>query len=201
MNLTVGQTPVADQGFRPTCAAMATTAAHEYARDGLELSVEHLWANTDARGGVMPSGAKLTVLRTALMIDGQCEEREWPYDGTVGTPAPLPLPNGIYKASAGCQLTSASVAVVRTELAAGRPAVLVINPNSAFGLGAEPIDAATTDPVDDFLHAVVVVAYDDATSLVKVRNSWGLTWGNRGYADVTYEFIALRGRAVMSVVI
>src|SRR5437762_9383078 len=79
VSLISGQTPVADQGARPTCLAMAATAAHEYGRGGLRLSVEHLWANTSARGGVLAGGARLSVLRTALVVDGQCEEGSWPY--------------------------------------------------------------------------------------------------------------------------
>jgi hypothetical protein len=95
----------------------------------------------------------------------------------------------------------ASLATVQSELAIGRPAVLVINPNLAFGLGASPIDASTTDPVDSFLHAVLVVAYDNGRAIITVRNSWGTTWGAAGYADLTYNFVSLRARAVLSVVI
>lgn len=201
VSLISGQTPVADQGTRPTCAAMAATAAHEYGRRGLRLSVEHLWANVDARGGVVPGGVRLRVLRTAFVLDGQCEERFWPYGGDAPTPAPQPLPTWVYKASSASQVSAVSLAALQSELAVGRPAVLVINPNGAFGLGASPIDATATDPVDTFLHALVAVGYDDGRSIVTVRNSWGTTWGAAGYADLTYNFVALRGRAVMSVVV
>jgi papain like protease len=201
VSLISGQTPVTDQGTRPICAALAATAAHEYGRGGLRLSVEHLWANTDARGGVVSGGAKLSVLRTALVLDGQCEEGFWPYGNLAPTPAPQPMPTTIHKASSASQVSAASLAVVQSELVVGRPAVLVINPNPAFGLGASPIDASTTDPADSFLHAVVAVGYDDGRAIVTVRNSWGATWGAAGYADLTYEFVALRGRAVLSVVI
>jgi C1A family cysteine protease len=90
---------------------------------------------------------------------------------------------------------------VQSELAAGRPAVLVINPNSAFGLGLSPIDASKAEPSDSFLHAVVAVGYDDGRAIITVRNSWGTTWGAGGYADLTHDFVVLRGRAILSVVI
>lgn len=35
-------------------------------------------------------------------------------------------------------------------------------------------------------HAVVVVGYDDYRGLFEIRNSWGDTWGNRGYCYITY---------------
>lgn len=201
VSLISGQTSVADQGTRPTCVAMAATAAHEYLRGGLRLSIEHLWANTASRGGVVPGGAKLTVLRTALVLDGQCEEGFWSYGSVAPTPAPQPMPTTLYKVSSASQVSVAALTAVQAELAAGRPAVLVINPNLVFGFGASPIDASKTDPADSFLHAVVAVGYDDSRAVVTVRNSWGTTWGSAGYADLTYDFVMLRGRAILSVVI
>ena len=164
-------------------------------------SVEHLWANTVARGGVVSGGAKLIVLRTALVLDGQCEEGFWSYGNVTPTPAPQPMPTTLYKASSASQVSAAAIAAMRSELAVGRPTVLVINPNPAFGLGASPIDASRADPADSFLHAVVAVGYDDGRAVVTVRNSWGTTWGAAGYADLTYDFVVLRGRAILSVVI
>jgi hypothetical protein len=180
---------------------MAATAGHEYCRAGLRLSVEHLWANTDSRGGLVPGGARLSVLRTAVVLDGQCEDSLWPYSGNAPTAQPSPIPTKAYKASSASQIVPMSIAVLRSELASGRPPVLVINPNSAFGLGVDPIDATASDPVDSFLHAVLAVGYDDGRSLVTVRNSWGTTWGAAGYANLTYDFVALRGRVLMSVVV
>ena len=106
---------------------MAATAAHEFGRVGLQLSVEHLWANIDARGGVVPGGARLSVVRTAVVLDGQCEERFWPYGGDAPTPAPSPRPPIAYKADPRIGLALPSLTAIRTELTAGRPPILVIN--------------------------------------------------------------------------
>ena len=38
-------------------------------------------------------------------------------------------------------------------------------------------------------HAIVLVGYDDKTQLFEFRNSWGKSWGNKGYAFITYETI------------
>jgi len=180
---------------------MAATAAHEYARGGLRLSVEHLWANMGARGGVVYGGAKLSVLRTSLVLDGQCEDGFWSYGTEAPTPPPQPMPPNRYKASSASQISAAALISVQSELAAGRPAVLVINPNPAFVLGASPVDVSKTDPADSFLHAVLAVGYDNGNAIVTVRNSWGTTWGAAGYADLTYDFVVVRARAILSVVI
>lgn len=38
-------------------------------------------------------------------------------------------------------------------------------------------------------HAVCLVGYNDKKGLVKFKNSWGLKWGERGYAYLPYEYI------------
>lgn len=36
-------------------------------------------------------------------------------------------------------------------------------------------------------HAIVIVGYDDTKKLFEFRNSWGESWGNKGYAYMTYD--------------
>jgi len=38
-------------------------------------------------------------------------------------------------------------------------------------------------------HAVLAVGYDDAKQCLIVRNSWGPTWGDKGYFYLPYEFV------------
>ena len=44
---------------------------------------------------------------------------------------------------------------------------------------------------DKFLggHAVLVCGYDGATQRWLVRNSWGTSWGNRGYFTLPYAYL------------
>ena len=39
-------------------------------------------------------------------------------------------------------------------------------------------------------HAVLAVGYDDVRRQFIVRNSWGRTWGLRGYFHLPYAFMA-----------
>lgn len=149
----------------------------------------------------MPGGARLSVLRTAIVFDGQCEDSFWPYSGDTPTAQPAPMPSIAYKADATSAIVGASVAALRSEIASGHPPVLIINPNVAFIVGGHLIDATSADVIDSNLHAVLGVAYDDGRAIVRVRNSWGVSWGSAGYADLTYDFVGLRGRAVMRVVV
>jgi C1A family cysteine protease len=38
-------------------------------------------------------------------------------------------------------------------------------------------------------HAVVIVGYDNILRRFKVRNSWGLNWGQQGYVWMPYSFV------------
>jgi C1A family cysteine protease len=38
-------------------------------------------------------------------------------------------------------------------------------------------------------HCVVAVGYDDATRTFIIRNSWGVSWGMKGYCTMPYEYL------------
>jgi len=38
-------------------------------------------------------------------------------------------------------------------------------------------------------HAVLAVGYDDKTERFMVRNSWGTSWGKRGYFTMPYSYM------------
>jgi len=38
-------------------------------------------------------------------------------------------------------------------------------------------------------HAVTIVGYDDKLRTILIRNSWGASWGSKGYASMPYDFI------------
>jgi len=38
-------------------------------------------------------------------------------------------------------------------------------------------------------HAICVVGYDDKTQLFKFKNSWGKSWGRKGYGFLPYEYL------------
>lgn len=38
-------------------------------------------------------------------------------------------------------------------------------------------------------HVLLIVGYDDTTRMFRVKNSWGASWGDRGYAWLSYDFV------------
>lgn len=176
-----------DQGNRPTCLAVATTGGHEYLRDRLPLSVEHLFWNALQRGGAEPDGASMNEIRDGVVIDGQCEESIWPYNRISATPKPTTIAP-VFRLSSG-QVFSASLDTLRSALNQGLGLVVGLNLNLAFLRGNQPIDAAAAAEDLYGLHAVLAVGYDDAERLVTVKNSWGVDWADGGYGQVTYDYM------------
>ena len=38
-------------------------------------------------------------------------------------------------------------------------------------------------------HAILAVGYNDAKQQLLCRNSWGATWGDKGYFTLPYEYV------------
>ena len=48
-------------------------------------------------------------------------------------------------------------------------------------------------------HAIAFVGYDDKKKVFWLKNSWGSTWGNKGFAGITYKDVSLNIRDVWMV--
>ena len=81
----------------------------------------------------------------------------------------------------------------RATLAAGYPIVFGISVFDSFetqqvaDTGVVPLPT----PLDQLIggHCIVMVGYDNATRLLKFRNSWGSGWGDGGYGYLPYEYV------------
>jgi hypothetical protein len=184
--------PVGDQGPRPTCLAWAATAAHEhYVLD--PLSVEYLhWAGDSSRN----ARGTLAGLVSGLSNKGQPPADQWLYDESLDESAPSynppPSVTGPFKKSS-IRIIDESPDGLINELIEDRLPVATIRVTPAFLAASGGVVDGSDSGTDG--HAVAVVGVAETTlavgtipigeRLVCVRNSWGPSWGARGFALIT----------------
>lgn len=193
--------PARDQGARPTCLAFAASDTHAGLRDGwAPLSCEFAFYAAQKRAGRPPtSGALLSTMLDALRLDGQPDEKGWPYlaavpaDHRLWTPpatvGPLYGRNGQRD---GTDLSSILAALDRDT-----PVLMLTMLSRSF---FQPRGDGVVDPANDELpepaqrHAVVAVGHGtvDGTPAILIRNSWGPGWGLENHAWLTERFLAPR---------
>jgi len=188
-----------NQGARPTCMAFAASDTHSFVHGTKDfLSAEY--AHYSARRRSTPlnpnAGVSMAHMVDAIRDDGQPKEEIWPYLAVVPSSASWAPP-----ASCGQMFRHAfvekpaDIANVIAALDAGRPAL--IGARITLQFYSPPADFIIRDAANDPVvsnHALVVVGHGThgGDALVLVRNSWGETWANLGYAWLTSDYLAPR---------
>jgi C1A family cysteine protease len=193
---------VRDQGRRGTCLSFAATAVHEHARlyrRGTacpELSVELLfWRCKQLDGLPGQDGTQFAAVRAALADPGQCEESLWPYDAARShtseyTPPTAAIgPDQLRRGT--LSPLAATVETASKILREGRTVLAGIELwDSFYECHAAELPAPAGD-LDGARHAVCLVGVDERRDAIKLRNSWGTSWGNHGYAWLSRDALAL----------
>ncbi len=132
-----------------------------------------------------------------LQAKGVCPESTWPYDASRFAEMPPRAAWGEayhHKLGDPVAIKDGDLAQIRSCLASGYPVAFgftaypdLESPHVA-ATGQLPMPAHGDRPIGG--HEVLLVGYDDATQLFKVRNSWGPGWGLRGYFLMPYAYLA-----------
>jgi C1A family cysteine protease len=205
--------PVYDQGQLGSCTANALGGAFEFEQMKQNLEVFtpsrlFIYYNERKIEGTIPvdSGAALSDGIKALTDLGACKETSWPYDIRKFTV--VPPPSAFKEASDHQILASKRVPMTingfKTMINMGYPV--------AFGFTVFPYmesqEMATSgilklpDTHEDPLggHAVLCIGYSDtmqsadgqSTGFLKIRNSWGPSWGQQGNFWMPYDYVTAR---------
>ena len=188
-----------DQGARPTCMAFAASDTHSFVHGMKDfLSVEY--AHYSARRRSTPlnpnAGVSMAHMVNAIRDDGQPKEEIWPYLAVVPSSASWAPPANCGQMFRHAFVEKpADIANVIAALDAGRPAI--IGARITLQFYSPPADFVIRDAANDPVvsnHALVVVGHGTkgGDTLVLVRNSWGETWANLGYAWLTSGYLAPR---------
>jgi hypothetical protein len=143
------------------------------------------------------SGARIRDVIKGLTKYGACDEVFWPYDTEQVTtkPSKAAYADALKrKIHSYYRIKEDRVNACKQAIYAGHPVMFGFTIYSGF----ESFDAATTGkiqmpkPNESLVggHAVLMVGYDDTTECFTIRNSWGETWGDKGYFYMPYEYVA-----------
>ncbi|HUI30937.1 MAG TPA: C1 family peptidase [Candidatus Acidoferrales bacterium] len=204
MDLRPTCSPVENQGQLGSCTANALVGALEFLekKDGMKLvDLSRLFIYYDERAVEhtvkSDSGAQIRDGIKTLAKQGVCPEKEWPYN--VAKFAAKPSAK-CYKDALQHVITSyqriLTLDEMRSCLAGGFPFVFGFTVYESF----ESQQVAQTgilnmpQPGEKVMggHAVVAVGYDDSQKRFIIRNSWGASWGQRGYFTMPYDYLADR---------
>ena len=189
--------PCYDQGNLGSCTANALLGAYQYKDKNFEGSRLFLYYNERKREGDIPDdgGAMISTGIQSLLNEGVCAEARWPYviDNFALQPTNECYTDALKHRSAHSYQVSTDERSIKASLNNGLPVIVGILVYSSF----ESMTVARTGIVPmptkrDVLlggHVVLVVGYDDSKKLWIVRNSWGTTWGDKGYFYLPYNYL------------
>jgi C1A family cysteine protease len=215
--------PVENQLNLGSCTANAGAGVVEYFERrafNRYLDASRLFVYKTTRNYMHQTGDTGAYLRTtmgALALFGVPPEEYWPYHVASFDVEPTPFCYSFannYKAIQYFRLDPAGTATtdvlnnIKKQLAAGIPSMFgftVYNSISqANSTGKIPFPASGDRMIGG--HAIVAAGYDDSvkiknqpngaetTGALRIRNSWGTTWGDAGYGWLPYDYV-LRGVA------
>ncbi len=195
--------PVYDQGQLGSCTANAIAAAYEFDllkqnRTDYTPSRLFIYYNERAIEGTISSdsGGHLRDGIKSVANTGVCHENDWPYN--VKQFAKKPPQKPAYANADSCKASSyesigQNTTQMKTCLASGYPFVFGFVVYDAFESAEVAKSGVLNMPAQGEGqvggHAVLAVGYNDKQQRFIVRNSWGASWGQKGYFTMPYAYM------------
>ena len=200
--------PVYDQGNLGSCTANAIGGAIEFDRMKQRISDFvpsrlFIYYNERVIEGTVStdSGAMIRDGIKTVASDGVCPEPEWPYVIAKFTTKPSARCYADAKLDRAVSYQSLiqDLNQMKGCLASGYPFIFGFTVYESFETasvaktGHAPMPGWNERAVGG--HAVVAVGYDDARQWFLMRNSWGESWGMKGYFTLPYAYLLSPGLA------
>jgi C1A family cysteine protease len=194
--------PIYDQGQLGSCTGNAIAGAVDYDNHkitGTFWTPSRLWIYYQERvieGTVaQDAGAQIRDGIKSVAQLGVCPETDWPYDISTFAQAPpkKDYTDALKDRAVSYQAVTQDLFGMKSVIASGLPIVFGFTVYESFespavaSSGIVPMPAPNEQIVGG--HAVVLVGYDDAVDRFRVRNSWGTSWGQKGYFEMPYLYV------------
>lgn len=202
-DLTYGMPAVYDQGNLGSCTANAAGGLAEFLtikmgwKDYMPSRLAIYYWERVLMGTVSEdSGASLTDAARVLATKGAPNEALWPYNinkFTVAPPANVAVNGKLHIVNTALQVRQ-TMNDIRASIAFGYPIMFGFTVYESFESDAVTHTGIVPMPTggEQILggHAVLIVGYDDYAKMIKCRNSWGPNWGQKGYFQMPYDYVA-----------
>lgn len=202
MDMRTSCPPVYNQGNLGSCTANAIGGLFEFVQMKLKLAAFtpsrlFIYFNERAMEGTInsDSGAEIRDGMKSVATQGVCPETLWPYlvSQFKVKPTIACYKNALQNRAIKYMRVLQDINQLKGCLAEGYPVVFGFTVYQSFEspsvakTGIVPMPGANEKVLGG--HAVVIVGYDDATSMFIVRNSWGTAWGQKGYFMMPYKYV------------
>ena len=199
--------PVYDQGQLGSCTANAIAAAVEF--DQMKQTLPDVFApsrlfiyyNERSIEGTVgqDSGAQIRDGIKSVGQQGDCPETEWPYviARFAAKPPAKCYKDAVQYRALSYQRVAQNLPQMKGCLASGYPFVFGFTVYESFEgpqvakSGIVPMPSTKERAIGG--HAVMAVGYDDSKQMFIVRNSWGPSWGLKGYFLMPYAYLTQSG--------
>ena len=204
VDLRPGCPDVYDQGSLGSCTANAIGGAYEFdemkQKEAKHFTPSRLFIYYNERemenSVEEDSGASIGDGVASVHTIGVCKETDWPYD--IAKFAEKPTSELYVKAkkhvSGKFHRLDQNMFQVKTALIQGTPVMVGITLYDSFE--SQEVSATGIVPMPNVKtesclggHAVLIVGYDDDKHQFIMRNSWGSTWGDKGYFYLPYNYM------------
>ena len=200
--------PVYDQGQLGSCTANAIGGAIEFEQGKQKIaewspSRLFIYYNERAMEGTVDqdAGAEIRDGIKSVNTLGVCPESMWPYntDAFTNKPSASCYTDAVKNKVVSYQSIAQNLNMMKGCLASGYPFVFGFTVYDNFESDTVAQTGMLTMPGKNDQqvggHAIMCVGYDDSTSHLIIRNSWGSSWGVAGYFFMPYAYATNPGLA------
>ena len=138
-------------------------------------------------GGSVAFMDNLELFRT----EGACSLKSMPYhadDYTAQPDSAQHLDAAKYKIKGWEKIDMHNLTLIKNALFQKKPVVFFIATDEGFNKLTSPFTWKERCGRPGTVHSMVIAGYDDSRNAFLIMNSWGTSWGDKGFAWIDYQF-------------